>query len=83
MGEQLEELRKWAAENWPRWDANAEPWTNFSNLMSTLTHDAVMIMIKVLEKHGWEVVAVVADGATMSSGLSASPVRVCVCVCVQ
>ena len=62
MGEQLEELRKWAAENWPRWDADAEPWTNFSNLMSTLTHDAVMIMIKVLEKHGWEVVAVVADG---------------------
>ena len=40
MGGQLEELREWTAENWPRWDANEEPWTNFSNLVSTLTHDA-------------------------------------------
>ena len=62
MGEELAVLRKWAEGAWPLWEADKQSWTNFSNLMATLTHEVVMILVKVLERHGWEVVAVVSDG---------------------
>ena len=62
MGQELLALRSRVSKWWPQWDPTKKDTTNFANLMATLTQDAVMITVKVLETHGWSVDAIVADG---------------------
>ena len=62
MGEEIAGLRNKLKAEWRNWDGEARDVTNLSHLMSTLTHDALMVTIKVMEKHGWKVEAAVFDG---------------------
>ena len=62
MGEEIAGLRNKLRTEWRNWDGEARDVTNLSHLMSTLTHDALMVTIKVMEKHGWKVEAAVFDG---------------------
>jgi hypothetical protein len=62
MGTELETLREWAKLHWEHWDHSKRDVTNFAAIMTCLTHEIVMITIKVLERHGWTVDVIISDG---------------------